>query len=1162
MPQTFLSNYGLQTLGTVLLLVCVAHMTVAQQANAASAGVLRTSHQTAVQKLEVGKPIAGELKGGESHSFEITLEAGHFVTAVVEQRGIDVVVQVIAQGGRQLMEIDSPNGTKGNELVEFIAEAPGVYSLKVNSFETKAAAGKYEIRVMELRASTEKDRALIEKNRLLQDATNLAAEAESLRMKGNYDAALPIAERALAIREQALGAAHPLTAQSLNNLALLFYAKGEYGKAEPLLIRSLAISEQAFGAAHPLTATTLNNLASFYQQMGDYAKAEPHFIRAQAISEQALGAAHPSTATALNNLAALYRDKGDYEKAEPLYIRSYVIYEKALGASNPSTATSLNNLAALYQEKGDYAKAEPHFIRALAIYEQSFGATHPLTATALNNLAALYREKGDYVKAEPLYIRTLAINEQTLGAAHPSTALSLNNLALLYYSKSDFEKAELLYVRSLAIREQTLGAAHPSTAQSLNNLAALYQAKSESVKAGPLLIRALAINEQALGANHPSTAISLNNLAALYREKGDYARAEPLYRRALAINEQTLGAAHPSTTTALNNLASFYQQMGDDTKAIAFQIRASETDERDLVRNLTTGSGRQKIAYLNRNSQDTDFILSLHIQSAPNNMEIRRAALTRLLRRKGRALDAMTETVAVLRRHASPDDQALLDQLAETRSQYSRLVNNGAGRDRQEQYRARLKALEDREEQLENDISGRGIELRTQLLPITLEAVQKAIPKDAALLEFATYRPYDSKARRYGAGRYVAYLLTNQGEIAHADIGEAAAIEQIVANWRKALRQRSSDIDGSVKPLARQLDEKIMRPVRTLLGDKRRLLVSPDGALNLIPFDALVDENGHYLVEHYFITYLTSGRDLLRLQMPKPVKQSALLLAAPDFDRSVEIAKTDTNDKSRILERFEQPQGDNKGLTHQVSSRPGPRLGRVQLQPLEALPGSAKEGKKVKKILKGSTLLTGAEATEAVLKGVSSPSILHISTHGGFLENQPGPVLNQQRGLRIRPTGAVESTEWVQPRMSMEEPLLRSGLFFAGANTGNSGKDDGVLTALEAIGLDLYGTRLVILSACDTGVGEVKNGDGVYGLRRAFVLAGAETQVMSLWPVSDEGTQKLMVAYYERLRAGKGRGEALRHVQLNMLGSKTRKHPFFWASFIQSGEWANLRGKR
>ena len=216
----------------------------------------------------------------------------------------------------------------------------------------------------------------------------------------------------------------------------------------------------------------------------------------------------------------------------------------------------------------------------------------------------------------------------------------------------------------------------------------------------------------------------------------------------------------------------------------------------------------------------------------------------------------------------------------------------------------------------------------------------------------------------------------------------------------------------------------------------------------------------------------------------------------------------------------------------------------------------------IKRLLPTATLLMQAQATEAVLKHVSSPSILHISTHGGFLEDAPQTDLNNERGLRIRPasTGGFEPS--LSSKGNAENPLLRSGLFFAGANTGRSGDDDGVLTALEVAGLDLWGTKLVVLSACETGLGEIKNGDGVYGLRRALVLAGSETQVMSLWSVSDTGTRDLMIAYYKGLQAGRGRAEALRDVRLQMLKSASRKHPYFWASFIQSGEWANLDGKR
>ena len=214
----------------------------------------------------------------------------------------------------------------------------------------------------------------------------------------------------------------------------------------------------------------------------------------------------------------------------------------------------------------------------------------------------------------------------------------------------------------------------------------------------------------------------------------------------------------------------------------------------------------------------------------------------------------------------------------------------------------------------------------------------------------------------------------------------------------------------------------------------------------------------------------------------------------------------------------------------------------------------------MKTILPDATILTQGQASKATLKEIAAPKILHIATHGFFLEDVVMNPTTEGRGLSIRraPPGEPDAP----PMGRVENPLLRAGLAMAGANLRNGGENINVLTALEVSGLNLWGTKLVVLSACDTGVGEIKNGQGVYGLRRALVLAGSETQVMSLWSVSDTGTRDLMIAYYKALQAGQGRSEALRQVQLRMLAGKDHHHPYFWASFIQSGEWANLDGKR
>jgi CHAT domain-containing protein len=227
----------------------------------------------------------------------------------------------------------------------------------------------------------------------------------------------------------------------------------------------------------------------------------------------------------------------------------------------------------------------------------------------------------------------------------------------------------------------------------------------------------------------------------------------------------------------------------------------------------------------------------------------------------------------------------------------------------------------------------------------------------------------------------------------------------------------------------------------------------------------------------------------------------------------------------------------------------GADLSEVYFAPLG---GTAQEAQAIKSLFAEATVLTDTQATESELKRVAAPRILHIATHGFFLTDVAG---SSSDASEIKTRAIRASTK-------IENPLLRSGLALAGANLHKSGNDDGILTALEASGMNLWGTKLVTLSACDTGLGEIKNGEGVYGLRRAFVLAGTETLVMSLWPVSDYVTREIMTAYYRGLKQGQGRGEALRQVQLSMLKQKGREHPFYWASFIQSGEWANLEGKR
>ncbi|WGS71378.1 tetratricopeptide repeat protein [Pseudanabaena galeata] len=857
--------------------------------------------------------------------------------------------------------------------------------------------------------------------------------------------------------------------------------------------------------------------------------AEPLYKRSLAIWEKALGANHPSVATSLNNLALLYRSQGNYTAAEPLYKRSLAIREKALGADHPDVASSLNNLAALYESQGNYSAAEPLLKRSLAIREKALGADHPDVASSLNNLAALYESQGNYSAAEPLYKRSLAIWEKALGANHPSVATSLNNLAALYRSQGNYPAAEPLYKRSLAILEKALGANHPSVATSLNNLAALYQSQGNYPAAEPLYKRSLAILEKALGANHPSVATSLNNLAALYRSQGNYPAAEPLYKRSLAIREKALGADHPDVATSLNNLAVLYQSQGNIDRAITFQQKGLEVQEHNLKLNLASGTETQKQAYMQTVLSGTFGTVSLHVQSAPTNPAATRLALTAILQRKGRLLDILSTNMQTLRQYLTSDIQPQFDQWLTLKSQLANLDLKNTPIDK-------YRTIQQQAEELESNLNRRSAELQAINETVTIAAVQKQIPTDAVLIEFFRYSPFNPKAAldkdKWGKPRYVAYILQNQGEPKWVDLGEAATLEPSIQTFRQAISRPPTNPDREVDPqltvaevkqTARELDQKLMQPIRPLLGNARHLLISPDSDLNLIPFAALVDQQNRFLLETYDITYLSSGRDLLRSNRKGINLTNPVLFSDPDYGKPSDnlIASNGRNPCSI-----------------QIASR-GEEITSLANQIFCQLPNVAAETSAIQNLLPQAQLLSQAQATKAAAKKLRNPSILHFATHGFFLPDPP----NTNPDTPIR-----------------QNPLSQSALVLANFNQRQSCGDDpncnGVLTAQDVTTIDLRGTKLVFLSACETGLGKVTNGEGVYGLRRAFTLAGAESQVMSLWKVNDQVTRELVESYYQNLKANQGRSQSLKTIQLDLL--KKYGYPYYWAAFIPSGNWSAM----
>ena len=959
-------------------------------------------------------------------------------------------------------------------------------------------------------------RALAQGESSLGQASPLVADilnglGELHKANAAYKEAMRLHRRALEIRRRTLGEHHSAVGQSLNNIGEIYYFGGNFTNALSFFERSLRNRERSLGKSHPQVAASVNNVAIVHHIRGDFERALPLYRRALAIRERAFGPQHTEVAQSLNNIAALQRARGYYEEALPFYERALAIERAILGPDNPKTATVVNNIAVLYAYTGAYDKAMAFHKRALELKKIGLGDKHPEVANSSSNLALIYYFKGDHQQAMALHERAVATYEQALGRDHHSVAVALNNLALMHKEQGSYKTALAMYERAVSIDEKVFGENHASVASTLHNVALLHIAHGYRRQALDTSLRAVAISAKVHGKSHPLYGMYLATLAAMYDAQRDYDRASSAREQALAILEDNLAEHHPHVAAALYDFARHHWIRGNREAAAAHLQRAMAARDEHMRLVGAGDRARAKRLLLTRYAHDIDTSVSFAVANAgPRSGYI---GLTTLLAHKGRVLDSTTDALAALRRRSGPEEKRLLDEHRLNRAVYARQLLRGPGRLSRAKHRDSLDALEHRARELEGIIARRGKAIRGYLRKVTPAAVQAALPAGTPLVEWVRYRPFDPGAeytKQYGAERYAASILHKTGEPAWIDLGEAKVIDVQIAEWRSALSRELITTDT----IARRVDELVMAPIRAHLGDVDSVYLAPDGPLNLIPFAALVDETGQYLVDRYLFTYLTSGRDLLRLQ--------------------------DRDDIAEVSPPFivADPRYDLRGQSTSFGFEP--------------LPHASLEAKAVQSVLSDATLLTGEQATETAIRELKRPVILHIATHGFST-----PMT----------CGASEA--------EAGEAALQSGLALAGANACNSAEapgdnpDDGLLTALEVASLDLYGTELAVLSACDTGIGateihdafldkNIARGDGIHGLRRALVLAGVRTQMVSLWRVDDAATRRLMTSYYRKLADGKGRSEALREVQRAFLRTDGLSHPKYWASFLVLGESAAI----
>ncbi len=1037
--------------------------------------------------------------------------------------------------------------------------------------------------------------------------------AELYGKQGRFAEAQPMLEQVLAIRRKALGPDHPDVAMSLNNLAMLYEERGKFADAEPLLQQALEIYRKVLGPEHPKVAGSLSNLAVLYEDEGRYAEAEPYFKQSLAIRQKALGPEHPEVALSLNNLAELYIRQGRYAEAEPLFKQSLAIKEKKLGPEHPLVAVTLSNLARVYEEEGRYAEAEPLFKQSLAIKLKSEGPEDPELAIALNNLAALYKEQGRYADAEPLFKQALAIWQKAVGPEHPDVATVLDNLATMCDDQGKTTEAEQYYKQALAIRLKVLGPEHPDVATTQGNLAVFYALRGRYEEAEAFQKSALAIRQMALGPDSLAVALSMDNLAALYEEQGRYAEAEPLLKQELAIRQKALGPEHPDVATTLNSFGTLYGRQKQFTKAeavlkqaLAIRVKALGPEhpltgllERSMAqlyyswqrpreaddyfdrgfRILAAEFGQQfaymsekeRLSYLAMLSGNFPIYFSFCLAYEKQLPGLIGKMYDVVLWEKGFVAQSAAAMRARIQAGGDAESLHLLDELTGKKNQIAKLVASLAEGDPQKQAarRQQIGQLDEEANDLEKELVKRSAPLgeEKRLARVSWQEVRDALQPGEAAVEIVNF-PFHDREKWTDEYKYVALVL--RPESRRPEFIELGAAKNLQGSPFDDYRGSTANpeeavLSGSKAPPGAALGSgfyaAFWKPLEPALGGARRIYFSPDGELNQLALDVVPLAGGKLLLDSYDLRVVNSTKDILRVP-EKPAANDAVLVGNPAFDL------TETAERAALASFAPQLEA-NAGASPESPAPPGaaaaeergtarglvnPRTRDLRGGILVPLPGTQKEVESISSLLTAqhwqAQVSTGPEALEERVKAVRHPRVLHLATHGFFVADER------------RTPGEASGSDQPAPA-ELEDPMLRSGIFLAGADRVLGGHppaadmDDGILTAYEAAQLNLQGTELVVLSACETGLGKTQAGEGVFGLRRAFQEAGAESVLMSMWSVPDQETRELMESFYSHWLRGEEKHQALRHAELEEREVVKKRYgrdlPYYWGAFVLVG---------
>jgi CHAT domain-containing protein/Tfp pilus assembly protein PilF len=1038
------------------------------------------------------------------------------------------------------------------------------------------------------RAAADEPLSAAERAKLEKQAAELTEQADQLHASGKPAQAVSLARKAVAICERLYPATeypdgHLDLATSLNNLGFHLQELQEPAKALPYFEKALAMYQRLyppgrFPDGHADVADGLNNLGLVLEALGKPAKARPHFEQALAMRQrlyppERFPDGHLNLATSLYNLGAVLHELGEPASALPYFEKALAMYQhffppKRFPDGHPYVALTLNNLgfvllalgqpakALLYCEQaltmlqrlypperfkdrhpylarclnslggvlealGEPAKARPYYEQALAMRQRlyppkRFPDGHRDLATSLNNLGGVLQELGEPVEALPYYEKALAMNQRLYPPGrfpdgHPDLARSFNNLgALLHHSLREPAKALPYYEKALAMRQrlyppEKFKHGHRDLAISLNNLGAALHVLGEPA-------RALRYREQALAMlqrlypperfpdGHPDLALTFNNLGAALHVLGEPAKALRYFEKALAMYQRLYPPkrfpdGHRYLALTLNNLGRARFVLGQPAKALTYCEKALTMTQRLILREIAGAPEAQALAFLGSFPRNRDAYLAtcLYVPDEPvaevytHVWPFKGLLLRFVTRRHQAALVAATD---------SPKARDQWERLQAVRRQLNHLLVE-PGRDPTVRDR-RLAQLSDEQEQLERDLAQQLPELDRQrrLAPLGPADLAQRLARGTAFIDFVRHARWEKG--KFNGYHYQAFVLAPGRDVRRVDLGPAEPLDEAVTSWRRAIsRQETSQAPQRLKE---QLWDKL---AAELPAGTKAVYLCPEGDLARLPWAALPGSKpGTVLLEDLGVAVVPSGAWLLEqlLYPQQDAGEPATLLAAGAID-------------------YGKP----------------PAGGSVEYEPLK---DTDRELKRVLDAFAAAEVsgLRGAAATPAALKEkLPQVRYAHFATHGYF--DAEGLAAERRRAREQLEKWAYHADQPTAPvGLGAKNPLGYVGLALAGANDpGKAGPDGGILTGLGIVDLRLEQLRLCVLSACETGLGDLTEGEGVIGLQRAFHVAGCPNVIGSLWAVDDAATAALMAQFYHELRVNKLTSlEALRAAQLTI----------------------------